>query len=195
MDPWLESLRARSIRVDRLETPEHARFEVPGVGLTPTERRWFPIARAALAITAIGGLLAIGALWQHRLDDESTWLEETLGHVRRAAAEDVALRTQLEREVAIAKLLAKHAKAPDPVRLIATVNEQLPQEMWIQSIDITGREARVIAYVPARADIGHLLLDLPSVLTVTEDARVPLGAGIGAERIDLSLTLREGAGT
>ncbi len=195
VDPWLETLRAQSVRVDRLETPDHARFEVPGVGLTPTERRWFPIARTALAITAVGGLLAIGALWQHRLDEESAWLEDTLSHVRRAAAEDVSLRARLERDVAVAQRLAAASKEPDPVRLIATINEQLPQEMWIQSIEIAGREAKVIAYVPARADIGHLLLSLPGVLTVTEDARVPLGVGIGMERIDLSLTLRDGAAT
>ena len=107
-----------------------------------------------------------------------------------AAADEVAARHEWARKAAIVRAVQHGTPRHDPLALLNTLNERLPKDMWLQSFRYDGDGANVTVFVQSRADVGALLLDAPGIQTVTENDRVPLGIGIGSERVELHLGLR-----
>ena len=144
----------------------------------------------ALVLSACIAIVMGAVEWQQRTEREADWVAHALLSVKAAAADEVAARHEWARKAAIVRAVQHGTPRHDPLALLNTLNERLPKDMWLQSFRYDGDGANVTVFVQSRADVGALLLDAPGIQTVTENDRVPLGIGIGSERVELHLGLR-----
>lgn len=178
-----------SVRSLELEAGESGRARLPldqGTPLPPAITRRFNQALAALSVI---GLLAFAWAWHDRFARTQSALDAAYATVKDGSVHDLELRSSLEREQRVlADLRGRLAPSPSSV-LLAALHKALPPPIWLQSMDIRGREAHLTLYVPPRAEVARLLLENSSIQSVTENSRVSLGVGITEERVELFVVL------
>jgi hypothetical protein len=144
-----------------------------------------------LAGLAVAALMALVLAWHQRMESAESALDAEYSSVKARAVQDLNLREQLEDRQRVLKSLRTHLPPSPATVLMSAFQTLLPPPIWVQKMDLQGREAHVTLYVPPRAEVAKLLLEDPRIQSVTENSRVSLGVGITEERVELFVVLTE----
>jgi hypothetical protein len=125
------------------------------------------------------------------MESAESALDAEYSSVKARAVQDLNLREQLEDRQRVLKSLRTHLPPSPATVLMSAFQTLLPPPIWVQKMDLQGREAHVTLYVPPRAEVAKLLLEDPRIQSVTENSRVSLGVGITEERVELFVVLTE----
>ena len=190
VDSWIRKLTDSNVTVTQTLSEDGHPFYAPDAPAKQFRDRLRRVVQPALAIGIIFAVVLGVFQWQTRTDREAAWLSQALQSVKKAAGEESSARTEWTHRVEILRTIQGEVSKPSPLDLLTMLHEHLPKDMWIQAFHFDGQGATVTIYVPSRADVGALLLDMPGIQSITENERVPLGIGIGTERVELRLGLK-----
>jgi hypothetical protein len=192
VDEILTRLADRGVRVRADVYPADSSgpsFDMPARAVA-SPVLWRRLNRGLLVLATFA-LFGVAWGWHYRLTRQDLALEQAYADAKTAAATDLDRRRQIEHDQSVLRQLST-LEAPSPSSLFLSVLEDsLPAPIWLQSLDAVGREARITLYVPPRAEVAKLLLESPSIRSVTENSRISLGVGITEERVELFVVLTD----
>lgn len=146
--------------------------QAAGVNLLPVERRQVHRSRRASFNWAFAGLAALLLafvmaeslyLQEHTIAQLEAALEESQQEVRQVRK----LRSELDDAMAAAGFLGEKKKKATPVlRILGEVSELLPQDTWVQRMQVTGNELQL----QGLSDGAQRLIELINSTSVLEGA-------------------------
>ncbi|MEM9301835.1 MAG: PilN domain-containing protein [Pseudomonadota bacterium] len=169
-----------------------------GINLLPPDQRPPRDRRQLqwnLALAALFIVLLNVVLWQSVSSRETAMddYQQRLSTVRAEAAEVIALRGELESAAAAASFLADRKRGALPVMdLLGELTRRLPDDTWLQRMQINGNTVQVSGQAPAAAQLVELLeasgcLESPNIKgAVTPDPQS------GKERFTIEATIKAG---
>lgn len=187
-DDWLRRLREAGVPADQLSW-EGA---WPKANLLPAEER--PRRRVRVVTTArvllvlilvLIGAVLISPLWQKQRQLDS--LEAKLGTLRASAAEVEEVRAALERAREGSTLvLQRKIDQPRSVDLLRELTERLPDDTWVQNLDVTEREVQIRGESAQATALIGLLEKAPGFSGVSFRSPVVQVATSGQERFHIA---------
>ncbi|MCU0832879.1 MAG: PilN domain-containing protein [Chromatiaceae bacterium] len=187
-DDWLRRLREAGVPADRLSW-EGA---WPKANLLPAEER--PRRRARLVTPArlllllvlvLIAAVLVSPLWQKQRQLES--LDTQLGTLRASAAEVEEVRAALERAREGSTLvLQRKIDQPRSVDLLRELTERLPDDTWVQNLDVTEREVQIRGESAQATALIGLLEKAPGFSGVSFRSPVVQVATTGQERFHIA---------
>ena len=192
--------RERGLRLHGIDVADGASGRV-GVNLLPPalraerDRRQLKIN---IGLAALFAVLLYGVMWQSVAQREQAieTYQGRLDELKDEAKAVAALRDELDEAAAAASFLAEQKRArPTVVQLLSDLTERLPDEVWLQRLQIQGDTVQISGQAPetarlvAELDAGSEYLESPAIRgAVTPDPQS------GKERFTIEATIEQEEG-
>lgn len=197
LDPWLEELTALRLAPAQVTLLQPGSNAVLDINLLPKNQRpraWrLPqLINSALLVTALALLNVWLLLPLYQLGVQAKNLEPELQAARSEAEEARVLRKKLSQlGDDISYLVEKHRGEVKKLDILHELTLILPDDTWIQQLQIQGKEVLLQGESSAAATVVQLLEGSPMLHRVRFRSPVVRDSGTDTERFHLSAELRQ----
>ncbi len=193
----LEFCRERGLKLHGIDT-EDERGEQLGLNLLPLalrEQRDRRQIRLNLALAAVFLVLLNVVLWQSVGSREAALdvYQQRLNTVRQEAAQVIELRDELEATARAAGFLSqKKGATPAVLELLREFTSRLPDDTWLQRMQINGDTVQISGQTPAAAALVGLLEESPCLEAPNLRGAVTPDPQSGKERFTIEVSIKAG---
>ncbi len=189
--PVYDMLRQAGLPPDAVEVEDdsEARLQIPLQGASAPSRA---VGRAALAMAALAGLLAIAAaaLPYIRLEQALLEARAEVAALQDKAATAATLRDELKRlSRPMAFLARERARVPDPLAVMAAATRAIPNDTYLTEFALRGERVTLVGLSPAAASLIGVLSAAKPLRDPTFGAPVVRPDGNKLELFTISATL------